>query len=97
MNIPAKEVIEKMFAAFADGNVEKILETVSEDSVWIYHGTQIIPKARFEGKDGARTFFSNIINHTEVLSFEPRQYIVEGDMVVVLGSEHQRVKRSGKD
>ena len=97
MNIPAKEVIEKMFAAFAEGNVEKILETVSEDSVWIYHGTQIIPKARFEGKDGARTFFSNILNHTEVLNFEPRQYIVEGDMVVVLGSEHQRVKRSGKE
>jgi len=31
------------------------------------------------------------------LNFEPRQYIVEGDMVVVLGSEHQRVKRSGKE
>jgi ketosteroid isomerase-like protein len=97
MKIPAKEVIEKMFAAFAEGNVEKILDTVSEDSVWIYHGTQIIPKARFEGKDGAQTFFSNILKHTEVLRFEPRQYIVEGDMVVVLGSEHQRVKRSGRE
>ena len=96
-NLHAKEVIEKMFAAFAEGDVEKILEIVSEDSVWIYHGTQIIPKARFEGKDGARTFFSNILKQTEVLSFEPLQYIVEGNMVVVLGSEHQRVKRSGKE
>jgi ketosteroid isomerase-like protein len=51
MNLPAKEVIEKMFAAFPKGDVEKILETLSEDSVWIYHGTQIIPKGRFEGKD----------------------------------------------
>lgn len=71
----------KIFAAFAEGNVDKILEIVSEDSVWIYHSTQIIPKARFEGKAGAQTFFTNILNRNEVLSFEPRQYIVEGNMV----------------
>lgn len=94
---PAAKVIKKMFSAFAEANVDKILETVSENSVWIYHGTQIIPKGQFEGKEGAKTFFTNILNRTEILSFEPRQYIVEGNVVVVLGSEHQRVKRSGKE
>lgn len=93
----AKTVIENMFAAFAEGNLDKILETVSKDSVWIYHGTQVISHALFEGKEGAKTFFSNILNSTEVLKFEPRQYIMENNMVVVLGSEHQRVKRSGKE
>lgn len=97
LTTPEAKVVENMFAAFAEANVDKILETVSEESVWIYHGTQIIPKARFEGKEGAQRFFTNILNRTEILSFEPRQYIVEGNMVVVLGSEHQRVKRSGKE
>lgn len=48
-------------------------------------------------KDGVRTFFTNIMERTEIINFEPQQYIVEGNMVVVLGQEHQRVKRSGRE
>jgi len=86
-----------MFAAFLEGDVEKILSTVSEDTDWIYHGTQVIPKARFSGKDGVKTFFTNILSRTEMLRFEIDQYIVEGNRLVVLGGEHQRVKRSGRE
>lgn len=93
----AKTVVEKMFEAFASGDVEKILETVSDDTVWIYHGTQVIPKGKYTGKDGARKFFMGILNGTEVIKFEPKQFIAEGNMVVVLGNEHQKVKRSGKE
>lgn len=97
MGNSAKSVVEKMFAAFGSGDVEKFVETVSNDTVWIYHGTQIIPKGTYEGKEGARTFISNILDNTEIISFEPQQYIVEENKVVVLGQEHQRVKNSGKE
>ena len=97
MKSSAKIVVEKMFSAFANGDVEKFLETVSTDTVWIYHGTQLIPKGTSEGTEGARTFISNILNNTEILNFEPQQYICEDNTVVVLGQEHQRVKKSGKE
>ncbi len=97
MKNTAKSVVEKMFSAFANGDVEKFLETVSTDTVWIYHGTQIIPKGTYEGIEGARTFISNILNNTEIINFEPQQYICEDNTVVVLGREHQRVKKSGKE
>ena len=97
MKSSAKIVVEKMFSAFANGDVEKFLETVSTDTVWIYHGTQLIPKGTYEGTEGARTFISNILNNTEILNFEPQQYICEDNTVVVLGQEHQRVKKSGKE
>lgn len=93
----AKSVVEKMFTAFGSGDVENFVATVSNDTIWIYHGTQIIPKGTFEGKDGVRKFFNNILNNTEVISFEPMEYIVEGNKVVVLGQEHQKVKRSGRE
>ncbi|HET8809724.1 MAG TPA: nuclear transport factor 2 family protein [Flavobacteriaceae bacterium] len=96
-NNSAKAVVEKMFSAFSSGDIEKFLQTVSTDTVWIYHGTQIIPKSRFEGIEGARTFIENILTRTEIIRFEPQQYICEKDMVVVLGEEHQKVKRSGKE
>lgn len=97
MKSSARLVVEKMFAAFGIGDVEKFVETVSNDTVWVYHGTQIIPKGIYEGKEGARTFIANILNNTEIIAFEPQQYIVEENMIVVLGQEHQRVKRSGKE
>lgn len=97
MNTSAKTVVETMFAAFGSGNVAAILETVTDDTVWIYHGTQVIPKGTYEGREGVRTFFNNILNGTEVIHFVPVQFIVEGNMVVVLGHEHQRVKKSGQE
>ncbi|SRR5690554_4507547 len=97
MNKSAKEVVDNMFLAFSSGDIEKFVDTVSEDTVWIYHGTQIIPKGIFEKKEGVRTFFTNILERTEIIKFEPQQFIVEKNTVVVLGEEHQRVKRSGRE
>lgn len=97
MKSNAKLVVEKMFEAFSSGDVEKFVAIVSEDTVWIYHGTQIIPAGTFEKKDGVRAFFTNIMERTEIINFEPLQYIVEENVVVVLGKEHQKVKRSGRE
>lgn len=36
------------------------------------------------------------MERTEIINFEPLKYIVEGNMVVVLGKEHQKTKRSGR-
>lgn len=97
MKNSARGVVDKMFDAFASGDVEKFVATVSEDTVWIYHGTQIIPAGVFKKKDGVKTFFTNIMERTEIINFEPQEFIVEGNKVVVLGREHQRVKRSGRE
>lgn len=97
MKNSAKEVVDKMFAAFNSGDVEKLVETVSEDTKWEYHGTHIIPKGKFEKKEGVRKFFTNIFERTEMITFNIQQYILDGNMVVVLVQEHQRVKRSGRE
>lgn len=97
MENKAKIVVDNMFSAFSKGDVEGFVATVSDDTVWIYHGTQIIPAGVFEKKEGVRAFFTNIMERTEIIVFEPQEFIVEGNKVVVLGHEHQRVKRSGRE
>ncbi len=96
MNRP-QQVGENLYAAFAAQDIDGIMKTISPDSHWVYHGTQVIPVSVFEGEDGVRQFFSNILDRTEVLAFEVDQYMVDGPMVVVRGREHQRVKRSGRE
>lgn len=97
MKNTAREVVDKMFSAFASGDVDGFVATVSEDTVWIYHGTQIIPAGVFEKKEGVKTFFTNIMERTEIINFEPQEFIVEGNKVAVLGREHQKLKRSGRE
>lgn len=92
-----KIVVDKMLEAFSEGDVEAIVDTVSKDSLWTYHGTQVIPKGEYKGKEGVRKFFTAILNGTEVLKFEAEQFIIQDNVVVILGNEHQRVKRSGKE
>lgn len=97
MKNEARQVVDRMFAAFAQGDAEAFVATVSDDTVWTYHGTQVIPKGTFEGKEGVRKFFKSIVEGSDILHFEPTDFIVEGNKVAVLGHEHQRVKRSGKE
>ena len=97
MNNQPIVVVQEMFSAFGTGDLERFINTVSEDTVWIYHGTHRIPKARFEGKEGAARFIRNILTTTDIIKFEPQQYVTEGNTVVVIGEEHQKVKRSGEE
>ena len=97
MKSKAKLVVEKMFVAFSSGDVEKFAAIVSEDTAWIYHGTQIIPQGTFEKEEGVKAIFANVMERTEIINFESLQYIVEDNVVVVLGKEHEKAKRSGRE
>ena len=89
--------VQEMFSAFGAGDLERFKKTVSEDTVWTYHGTHKIPKATFHGREAAVRFISKILTTTEVISFEPQQFVTEGNTVVVIGEEHQKIKRTGEE
>lgn len=57
----------------------------------------MIPKGEYRGKEGLRTFFTRIPHGTEVVKFEPEQFIIRDNMVVIPGNEHRRVKGSGQE
>lgn len=42
-------------------------------------------------------FFSDQAGAQDVLSFEPREYVAQGDKVVALGSYRWRVKKNGRE
>lgn len=92
-----RAVVDEMFAAFEAGDIDGVVATVSDDTLWIYHGTQVIPPNEFRNKERVRKFFTSIFRGTDVLKFEREQYIEQDNVVVVLGNEHQRVKKSGKE
>ena len=92
---PVRQVIDKMLAAFGNQNVDAVVETFSDDAELIYHGTQVMPAAKFKGKEGARMFFEFNINALEVVFFNANQFVEEGNTLIVLGNEHFISKEDG--
>lgn len=88
MKTEARKVIDQMFEYFGQQNIDAVVSTFSEDAELIHHGTQIMPSAKFKGKEGAKMFFEFNINALEVVHFTPSEFIETDDKVIILGSEH---------
>ena len=89
------EIVKAMFAAFGAGNMEELRKTLSDNTVWVYHGTYEIPyNGTYTGKDEVVKFIGNIITHVDIEGFQANHFFENGNRVVVLGNEKQRIKKN---
>lgn len=94
---PEIQTVSKMLQAFGKGDMEALKNTLSENTVWHYNGSDAIPySGTFKGKDGAVKFISAIMGSVDILDFKVNQLLANGKTVVVLGSEKQKIKKNGK-
>ena len=92
----AAAVVKRMFAAFAAGDLDALIETVHPESRWTYYGANPrIGSAEFTGHAQVRRFFERIIERLEMDRFEPREFVSQGQTVVIFGSESGTVRASG--
>lgn len=80
-------IVDQMFSAFSAQNLDGAVATVSEDTVWIHHGTQKLPSLRFEGKSGVREFFNTNFTTMRAEYFDILKTIQQDDTVIVFGRE----------
>ena len=89
--------VQRMFAAFRAGDLKAVLDTVHSDTRWTYVGANPKPtKAELVGKAGVRRLFESIARRLEVATFDAKEFVLEGDTVVVFGSESGTVKATGE-
>src|SRR3989442_4870875 len=82
------EIVRGCFAAFQRGDIPAILNLCDDNVEWIEPGAPVIPYAgRGKGKSSAAEFIRVIGETTEVLKFEPQQYVASGDRGVAVGSD----------
>ena len=93
------KTVQGIYEAFGTGDVDSILEVVTDDVDWSADtSTDVAPwyGAR-KGKDGVASFFSDIAGATEVLDFEPRSFAANDDEVMVLIRSHLKINATGKE
>jgi hypothetical protein len=50
----------------------------------------------YRGRDGVANFFQKLVADSDVLDFQPREFVAEGDRVLVVGRERMRVKATNR-
>jgi ketosteroid isomerase-like protein len=93
------QVVQNAYAAFARGDVQAILDSLADDIDWnpVYGAGPHVPMAGHRtGKDAVRGFFKLVADHMHFSTFEPREFIAQGDNVVTLGHYIGKSGTTGK-
>src|SRR5437016_5021882 len=91
------EKVKQMYAAFGRGDIQTILNESAEDVIWDEPGTSILPTAgRYQGREGVGKFFANVAQTWDFESFEPQEFIAQGDKVIVLGYYRARARATDR-
>jgi hypothetical protein len=92
------EKVQAAYAAFQRGDIEGLLGLMTDDIDWDTPGASaVIPYAgRRRGHAEVAQFFSTLAQTEEITHFEPREFVAQGDKVVVLGNYKGRVKATNR-
>src|SRR3712207_3738999 len=90
-------VIQQAYEAFGRGDIPAVLDALTDDVEWTLQGPSVIPFAGpRRGREEVAEFFSVIGETLEFEQFEPREFVAQGDTVVVVGYERSVVKQTGR-
>jgi len=92
-----RAIVQQAYDNFKAGNIEALLNLMSDDIAWTLPEMVGVPFAGTRnGRPAVAEFFTSVNSSQEVISFEPRELIAEGDKVIALGSYDWRVKANDR-
>ncbi len=86
-------VVQRTYEAVGRGDIPALLDLLTEDVEWTFQGPSVIPFAGTRrGREEVAEFFSLVGGTLEFEQFEPREFVGQGDTVVVVGYERNLIK-----
>lgn len=91
------QLIQKMYTAFAAGDIPAIMAHVAPHVVWTYEAPAVIPySGTRHGPKEVLGFFEGIAQSEVNMKLEITEFIAEGDKVATQGRYTTTVKATGK-
>lgn len=97
------QTIQEFFAAFGRGDLGAIDRYFTPDVEYVVVGgdvpgtTRAIPWAGVHrGREAVKSFFALLTGSIQVLSFDPREFVAQGNAVAVFGHFRYRAFSTGK-
>lgn len=92
-----KQLVMQAYQMYMDKNIKGVLGLVDEDVEWVAPESDYIPFAgSFHGRDQVAQFFTKLEQAQDVINFEPKDFIAEGNKVAVTGMATWHVKATGQ-
>jgi len=90
------QIVKDGFAAFGRGDMQGLLALFAEDIEWIVPGEGLPFAGTYRGRAEVVGFFQKISEMLEISFLEPREFVAEGDRVLVVGFERETVKATNR-
>lgn len=91
------QIVQDAYGKFGSGDIPGLLGMLSADVDWR------VPEIEgstfgggWQGQEAVGRFFGALVEDEDITEFEPREFIAEGDKVVVLGRSTATVRATGK-
>ena len=88
-------IVQEGYGDFSRGDVQTLLGKFAEEIEWVIPGSNPL-SGTYKGRTRVADFFKRLSDLTELSMFEAREFIAQGDRVVVLGRETGHVKSTGR-
>lgn len=86
-------LVQQGYKLFTQGDIPGVLKLMSPNVAWELPKLENVPfTGKFQGVEGVGRFFTALAGAIDLLKFEPREFIAQGNKVVVLGESRYRVK-----
>jgi uncharacterized protein len=91
------QVVQQAYENFKTGNIAALLEQMADDVTWQLPEVEHVPFAgRRQGRAAVEQFFAKLAEVQDPRSFEPQEYVAQGEKVVALGHYVWQVKANGR-
>lgn len=91
------DVIRGGYEAFGRGDINALLELFDDQIHWVTPGPpELATSGKRTGRQAVAQFFAAVNEVFDIQRFEPKEFIAQGDRIVVLGEEAARVRSTGK-
>lgn len=90
------QVVKDGYAAFGRGDIQGLLALMAEDVEWQIPGAGLPLAGTYRGRNGVANFFQKLAADVDILDFQPREFVSDGDRVLVIGWERTRVKATNR-
>lgn len=88
------DVVKEVYNAFGRGDLKGLLNQLSTNVEWQAFSPVIAIRGMHRGHEGVRKFFEALKRAEEIQRLTPREFLMEGNTVVVLGEERLRFREN---
>ena len=90
------QIVKDTLAAFGRGDMQGVLALLADDIEWITPGEGSPFAGTRRGHAGVADFFQKISEMFEISFLEAREFVSQGDLVLVVGFDRGRVKATNR-